>query len=176
MDFQSSKPFILYIPAEKEDPVLSFAQYARLLAASAKGRASRARAGSSKESFMLSRGLRPTPQLGTAMPDCVLMPTQFHPTSGGFCRGRCRSKDGIRLKFKIRCVGAAPTGGCGADHPYDGKFGERQEQEDGWWSEKRRLTYFPTKAERDTPRDSFLEEQSHRFTPGRCRRRRGRDR
>jgi hypothetical protein len=29
------------------------------------------------------------------------------------------------LKFKMSSVDAAPTGGCGADHPYDGKvFGE----------------------------------------------------
>lgn len=106
--------------------MLSVAQYARLLAASAKGRASRARAESDTANFILLRCRRPMPPEKTAISDCVRSPAQFHPTQGGFCRGRCRKSGGIRLKFKMSCVDAAPTGGCGVDHPYDGTvLGER---------------------------------------------------
>lgn len=119
-----------HVPAENEDPVLSVAQYARLLAASAKGRMIRARASSSNiRTCIVLRGLHRC-QSQTAMDDCTLSPTQIHPTPGGLCRGRCRNQNGTRLKSKIRCVGIVPTGGCGFDHPCDARFGEREEQEE----------------------------------------------
>lgn len=72
------------------------------------------------------------------------------------------------MNFKIRYVGAVPTGGCGADHPYDGEGFGGEEIGTG-----RKLTVgevtidyrcSPHQAERYTPRIFlFLEGQSHRF-------------
>jgi hypothetical protein len=105
----------------------------------------------------------------TAISDCTLSSTQIHPTPGGFCRGRCRNQNGISVKMRIRSVGAVPTSGCSADHPCDGRFGERQEQEETVDGRRRSECFLnPHQAERYTPRVSF-SGQSHRSTHRRCR-------